>query len=129
MLNKLRAFMAGRNGSDQLCLALVVVSFIFSLLSGLFEFLYLVSLAAIIMALFRVFSKNLTKRREENARFVRIWTDIKGSFTAWRERRAQSGQFKFFACPSCKNRLRVPRGKGKIQITCPVCGQRFSGKS
>ena len=50
-------------------------------------------------------------------------------FAEYRQRRRLRRDYKFFRCPSCRNRLRLPRGKGRIQITCPRCGHRFGGKT
>jgi len=91
--------------------------------------LFLFSLAIIAYAVWRIFSKNLAKRRAENYRISRILDDIRESFAQKRFRRHQSKQYRFFTCPDCKSKLRVPRGKGKISITCPRCGLKFSKKT
>lgn len=130
-MDKLRAFMAGRTGIDQFGIGLIAAALIINIISR-FANLYLLtllSIAVMLYALFRFFSKNSTKRRAENEKFDALWRRIKSGFSGWRDRRAQSGEYRFFTCPGCKNRLRVPRGKGKLQITCPRCGQRFTGKS
>lgn len=123
--------MAGRNGNDQLGLAMLFVALIFNIIFrfakiGIFS---LIASVLLILVIYRMFSRDLPKRQAENRRFVSLWSDTKHNFTAWRTRQKQSKEFKFFACPACKNMLRVPRGKGKIQITCPKCGQRFGGKT
>ena len=130
-MNWLRAFMAGRNGVDQLGIALVIVALAINFLAQLtrLTFLSFIAFAVLIITIIRALSKNLSKRREENRRFLIIGDKIKGDFDGWKDRRSQSKHYKFFTCPGCKNKLRVPRGKGKIQITCPRCGQRFRGKS
>lgn len=132
MFNRLQAFMLGRNGPDRLALAAFVAAIVVNVLSRIFLgniILMLLSMLLLVYAIFRIFSKNLAKRREENYRFTNIWGDTKAAFSRWKERRAQSKEYKFFTCPGCKNKLRVPKGKGKLQITCPRCGLRFGGKT
>ena len=130
-MNRIFEFMSGRNGNDQLGLALLVVALILNIIfrmTGMY-LLGIAAMALVLIVLYRMFSRDLAKRQEENRRFLSLWSDAKRSFAEWRLRRSQSRDYKFFVCPGCHNRLRVPRGKGKIQITCPKCGQRFGGKS
>jgi predicted RNA-binding Zn-ribbon protein involved in translation (DUF1610 family) len=123
--------MIGRHGPDQLGIATIVVSLIINLLTGitgLAVFRY-VSYALLIISLWRMLSKNTPRRMAENDRFIRVWwplrTRIKRLFTGFKERK----NHRFFKCPSCKNVLRVPKGKGKLQIICPKCGERFIKKT
>ena len=123
-MNKIREFMAGRNGNDELGLAMLVAALVLNIVfrSSGFRLLGLAAAVLVVLVLYRMFSRDLAKRQAENRRFLGLWT-------GWKTRRAQSKTYKFFTCPGCRNTLRVPRGKGKIQITCPKCGQRFDGKS
>lgn len=130
-MNWLQRFMAGRYGSDQLNFALLVLCLLLSLISqitGLYVLL-LISYLPLLFAIFRMFSRNIYKRRAENAWFLKFWTPVKTwsvqKFTMLR----QSKQYRFFKCPSCRATVRVPRGKGKIQIRCPHCGNTFLKKS
>lgn len=77
-----------------------------------------VSLAVFIYAYYRVFSRNITKRRAENIAFI-------GFFTRKKLRFQQRKTHKFYSCPKCKAMLRVPKGRGKIEITCKQCGTQF----
>lgn len=131
MMNRFRAFMIGRNGVDQLGTAMLIAAIAANLLSNIFAsaFLSLLALALIVLAFLRMLSRNLAKRQAENRRFTAVWYRTKNRFLAWKDRQSQSKDYKFFTCPGCKNKLRVPRGKGRIQITCPKCGQRFDGRS
>ena len=136
MFNRLRALMAGRNGFDQVAITMFGISLVLNFAARFTGWipmlsitLLIISAALVALALMRVFSKNVAKRREENYRFVRISGDLRNEFNAWRVRRSESKQYKFYSCPDCKSRLRVQRGKGKIQITCPRCGLRFIKKS
>ena len=128
-------FMYGRNGNDQLTLALlaayVVVLLVQTLLGRILIVrlvLEAVSLALAFLILFRSFSKNLTKRRAENAKFLNWWYPAKNRIAAARSR-SQDKSHKYFTCKNCKTICRVPAGKGKIEITCPKCGGKIIGKS
>jgi ribosomal protein S27E len=128
--NFLRNFMIGRYGPDHLNMALIVAALIISVLAR-FTLPHLTYLAYVILiySLFRSFSRNIPKRRAENDKFLRFYwpvkTKIKNRFHRLKSRR----HFKYFKCPSCKNLLRVPKKKGKIQVTCPKCGERFNKKT
>lgn len=131
-------FMYGRNGSDQLNVALLVVYLALWLVGGLIasvfksSILHLVvnflmtALAIIIFA--RMFSKNLTKRRAENAKFLAWWYPVKNRISGMKARRADKDH-KYFTCRTCKTICRVPVGKGKIVITCPKCGAQINARS
>lgn len=128
-------FMYGRNGGDQLNVALLVVYLAVCLLQAVFAsrqsvsaVLHLLTLVIAVLVLFRMFSRNLEKRRAENARFLSWWNPIQCRFTGARQRRLDK-EHKYFTCKTCKTICRVPAGKGKIEITCPKCGQKIIGKS
>ncbi|MDD6275056.1 MAG: hypothetical protein PUA86_10245 [Clostridiaceae bacterium] len=130
-MNWLQRFMAGRYGSDQLNFALLVLCLLLSLISqitGLYVLL-LISYLPLLFAIFRMFSRNIYKRRAENAWFLKLWTPVKMWFVQKFTMLRQSKQYRFFRCPSCRATVRVPRGKGKIQIRCPHCGNTFLKKS
>ncbi len=129
MFNRLREIMAGRNGFDRLSITLIVLAFILYTLAFLSPVIAIFALAFAAYAIWRAFSKHVAKRREENYRFTRIYGDITDSFTQWKFHRQQKKQYRFIACPDCKSILRLPRGKGKISITCPKCGLKFKGKT
>ena len=131
MLNRLRALLAGRNGFDQTAIALLISAAILNLIARILMWYPLILISIILMALamIRIFSKNIAKRREENYKFMHITGDLREEIKAWRNRRSQASSYRFFKCPDCKSKLRVLRGKGKIQITCPRCGLRFIRKS
>ena len=134
MFNRLYAFMAGRNGFDRLGIISLIAAIVIKNIAWFFRgWLYgaanLLALTLFGYTAFRVLSRNVAKRREENYWLTRTLDNLRARHADHKARREQSRQYKFFTCPSCKNRLRVPRGKGKIQITCPRCGQRFGGKT
>ena len=128
-------FMYGRNGGDQLNLALLALYLLVWLAQALLGRIFIarvilagISLALAAVVLFRSFSRNLAKRRAENARFLRWWYPLKNHFTVLRQRR-QDKEHKYFVCKNCKTVCRVPAGKGRIEITCPKCGEKIIGKS
>ena len=123
--------MIGRYGPDQLGLALVVCSIVLSIVSSFtgLGILSFIGYVLVIFAFYRFLSHNLEARRRENDRFVTVWYPLRTKIKNRFDELKSSKQYKFFRCPSCKNRLRVPRGKGKIRITCPKCGLRFEKKT
>ena len=128
--NAIRRFMYGRYGNDQLNLFLVVLYLALYLLFAATRFvpLYWLTVVLIITALFRTLSRNLTRRREENAKFLRL---IDPAVRWMRLRRAirRDKEHRYFKCPNCGQMLRVPRGKGKITVTCRGCGASFQENS
>ena len=121
MKEKLMRFMQGRYGSDELNITLLVLSVILSILSPVTEIFSGLSMVCLCYAIYRMLSKNIYKRRCENAKIVPYFSFIKAKFK-------NKGQSKLFMCPKCKRTLRVPKGKGKITLTCP-CGEQLKRKS
>jgi len=124
--------MMGRYGPDHLGIAMVILSLALYVVHGLIvrlNVLVIVSYALLAVTLFRMLSRNIDRRRAENDKFIRRWwplkTKIKRRFAKIKSARTH----RFFKCPSCRNTLRVPKGKGKLQITCPKCGERFVKKT
>lgn len=126
--NALSRFMYGRNGVDALSWALVVLEVVLSLLSsfihvrGVSQVLYFVSTALMFVVLLRIFSRNLARRQAENAKFLTWWTPKANAIRGARARRADKAH-KYVRC-SCGAYCRVPRGVGKIELTCPKCGRK-----
>ena len=120
---KFRNWMVGRYGTDELsrCLTWVAVGLMLLSCISALRFLYIPSWIIIIWAYFRVFSKNIYKRSKERDTYLRITGKIRNKFSLlkrmWHDRKTH----KYFKCPSCKTMIRVPKGKGKIAITCTKC--------
>ena len=131
MRHWLQNFMANRYGVDALGHTLIGTAVALSAVNLLlrWQWLHLISCILLVWELSRMFSRNLNKRWAENRKFTSVFRRTSQNMATRQELLRQSKDYKFFQCPGCKNRLRVPRGKGKIQITCPRCGQRFSGKT
>lgn len=136
--NSLIRFMYGRNGMDQLNRALfwvyIGICFVRAIFSAVLEstvfaaiFGILLNVTAVVL-LFRMFSKNLPKRRAENQAWINWWYSFKSRQTGARARHADKDH-KYFTCKSCKTICRVPVGKGKIVITCPKCGSKIQRKT
>lgn len=126
--------MAGRNGNDQLNIFLLIVDLILMLLSSIFPksiggVLYPIVIALLVYVYFRMFSRNVYKRREENGKYMRLKYKAAAELRLFKERWIQRKDYKFFTCPSCRASLRVPRHRGKIKIVCRKCGTSFFGKT
>ena len=119
--------MIGRYGPDHLGVAMILLSFAFSLTHAITRMAFFMVMSYLIagLAFFRMLSRNVTRRRAENDRFIRYWWPIKSKIARFWSNLKQRKSHKFFKCPSCRNTLRVPKGKGKLQVTCPKCGERF----
>ena len=136
MKDKLQKFMQGRYGLDALyhiLLAAAMASSLASLLTrsvaSLSNLLGAASMFCITWAIFRVMSRNIEKRYLENLHFLEWLGSVRNRIRFAKEKHRQRKDFKFFVCPTCRTNLRVPKGKGKVNITCSKCGTRFSGKT
>ena len=127
----LRNFMIGRYGPDHLNVAMIILSLVLSLVQTLVGFMPLMYISYIILALalFRMLSRNITRRRAENDKFIRYWWPVRTKASRTIANIKHRKTYKFLKCPGCGNTLRVPKGKGKLQITCPKCGERFMKKT
>jgi predicted membrane protein len=130
-MNWLKKFLYGRYGSDHLSIALLFLSLLLSIVFMFFPATILNYIVYIpfIVFLFRVLSKNIAKRREENNKFLKLWNPILAWFRKKQYRLQDSKTHKHYSCPSCKQEVRVPKGKGKIRITCPKCKMEFIKKT
>lgn len=122
--------MAGRYGNDQLNMFLLVAYLVFYLVGAVagLSFLSYIGLVCILLALFRTMSRRVDRRRAENAKFLNLTAPVSRWFKL---RRAihRDKEHAYFKCPNCKQQLRVPRGKGRITITCRSCGTSFQEKT
>lgn len=128
--NAIQRFMYGRYGNDPLnlfLLGLYLLLYLAVALTGL-EPLYIASLVLLAAALFRLLSRNIERRRMENMMFMKAAGPVISWFRLRRNMRRDK-EHVYFKCPSCGQRLRVPRGRGKITVTCRSCGASFQEKS
>ena len=131
MRNFLNRFMTGRYGPDHLSFAMIIFSFVLSLLYAILAYMPLIFLSYFLfgLAIFRVLSRNIYRRRAENDKFIKYWWPVRTKIKRIIDRIKQFRTHKVFKCKKCKNKLRVPRGKGKLQVTCPKCGEKVFKKS
>ena len=118
-----RQFMMGRYGTDKLNMTILIAGLIFSVVAMFNPFamldlgLTLVSYGLMFWAIFRCLSRNTYKRYQENRKYLRFVERLKDR------------QHRYYDCPRCRQQVRVPRGKGKIAITCPKCREKFIKKT
>ena len=129
-MNWFQRLMYGRYGTDHLNLALLVGYFVLSFLAHLLRssVLDLLALAALVWGLYRMFSRQMEQRRVENDKFLSLVRPLIQKYNVSKQRRNDK-EHCYFKCPSCGQQLRVPRGKGKISITCRSCGVSFEKKT
>lgn len=128
---KFYQFMKGRNGVDEYSRAISLVAVVLSIIniwlrSGVVSG---ITIAILAYSLYRSFSKDLTKRSKENAKFLRDTNGIRKPFKRLKRRLFGENGYKYFSCKSCKTELRVPKGKGKIKVRCPKCKEEMTTKS
>ena len=134
-LNRLREgfarFMSGRYGSDQLNLTLLYTALIMTLIGSLAKvpLLSLMADALLILMFFRMLSKNRYQRQHENQVYLEKTYKLRKGMSEWMNRMKNSKKYRYFSCPQCKMRLRVPRGVGNVTITCKGCGNKFDKKA
>ena len=122
--------MYGRYGNDLLNLVLIICGMLL-LCIGQFFWIYLFMAVSYVFygfALFRMMSRNIQARQRELYAFMKLWNPIASFFrmrrTIWKQRKTH----RYFRCPKCKQWLRAPRGRGKIQVRCQKCGNEFIKK-
>lgn len=122
-MNRIRDFlqrmMRGRYGTDDLGKVTLTVSCILYIISGItgWMIVYYLGFIGMIYTIYRFFSRDINSRSLENQRFLKIGNLEKLKFE-------QRKEYKIFRCKSCGRNIRVPRKKGKIEVTCPVCGSK-----
>ena len=131
MREKLRRFMTGRYGVDQLSrlyLVLTLVLLVLSMITKLPIF-YGLAIILLIYMYYRMFSKNTTKMYAQNQKYLNMRYQIVVKWNNAKKHFAQRKEYRFYRCPKCHQKVRGPRGKGKICITCPKCRNEFIKKS
>ena len=122
--------MTGRYGMDQLNLFLMstyLVLYLVFFLTRLWV-LDMIVMVLLLVVVFRMLSRDITRRQAENARFLQIARPIQQNFRTFRTR-MKDREHRYFKCPSCGQQMRVPRGKGRITVHCRTCGATFEEKS
>ena len=133
--DKMRAsfsrFMSGRYGVDQLGNVMLWTGLILSIVGSVAKLGILTILADVLLVvmLVRMFSKDRYKRQHENQLYLEKTYKMRKDMSEWLNRVKNSKKYRYFTCPQCKKRLRVPRGVGNITITCKGCGNKFDKKA
>ena len=130
MREKFARFMMGRYGDDKMNQTLIITSLVLLVLSWFTtNIFYMVAVGIMIYAYYRMFSRNIYKRSAENQKYLQWEYKMKGKLSKKKKEFAQMKTHHIYKCPNCKQKIRVPRGKGKIAITCRKCGNEFIKKS
>jgi len=124
-------FMIGRYGPDHLCIAMIVFAMVLSLLHAFLWFtpLLILSYTSFGLVIYRMLSRNINRRRAENDRFIRFWWPVRSKIKNIIRKIKDKRKYVYYKCPTCKLKLRVPKGKGKIRITCPRCWEWLISES
>jgi predicted RNA-binding Zn-ribbon protein involved in translation (DUF1610 family) len=131
MKEKFMMFMRGRYGTDELSKFLLIAGLGLVLLANLTgsTILYLMSTAVIVFSYYRIFSKDTYRCSLQNQKYLgvrnRLIREWKSRVDIFRQRK----DYRIYSCPSCNQKVRIPKGKGKVEITCPKCATKFSKRS
>lgn len=128
MREKIQRFMIGRYGVDEFgkfLLGTVVVLWILNLFANN-GFLYSLALLLMIYAYYRMLSRNTAKRYQENVKYLQIKNKVVSRFKSEKSQLKQRKTHHIYRCPTCKQKIRIPKGKGRICITCPKCKTEFT---
>ncbi len=126
--NKMARFMYGRyGGRDQLnrFLWILIVILIFVTAFTRIPYFNYLALLLLVFSYYRMMSRNIAKRYAENQKYLKFTSKIRGKFFFSKQHFAQRKYYAFYRCKNCKQKVRVPKGKGRIQITCPKCKSQF----
>lgn len=136
MKEKLIRFMQGRYGLDRLSQVMMIVGLVVVIIAAFVRrpvivsnLIYLVGIVIVILGYIRVFSKNYQKRYNENQKFMQLTGGIWRLFGKEKYMMEQRRDYRIFTCPGCKQKIRIPKGKGKIEISCPKCHTKFIKKT
>ncbi len=129
-----KGFLGDGYGFDSLSIFLLFLSLVLNVVALIrpyssLSYCSLVGLIPLIICIVRAFSKNHEGRLRANRAFLRMIQPLTKGLDEQKEERQQKKLFKFFNCPACKKRIRVPKGKGRIEITCPNCSLKFIKKT
>lgn len=131
MKQKLQQFMIGRYGVDELSKVMLYVTLGLCILSMFIRSSILSILLAwgLVVIYFRMFSKNYQKRYQENLKYLQFKDKIVHFFRREKNIVEQKKIYRIYTCPSCKQKVRIPKGKGKVCVTCPKCRTEFVKRS
>lgn len=128
---KVMQFMQGRYGTDQFSRFLIYFSLVLLVIT-LFcrnNLIYYIAVIVLFYSYFRMLSRNISRRYAENQKYLSLRYKVVGKFNWIKLRIKDSRTHKIFKCPSCSQKIRVPKGKGRISIKCPKCRIEFIKKT
>ena len=128
----LSRLMAGRHGVDEFSMALLIAGLALSIIGSLIGLAFIlspVSLALYVFSVFRMFSRDHAKRTSENQRYLSFWANSTSGIRQFFIRLKNSRKYKYFKCPQCHARLRLPRKVGEVTVTCGKCRHAFKQKA
>lgn len=136
MKDKFYRFMQGRYGVDQFAkftMGVALVSIVLAIFvntgSNAGSLLDMLGLVVIVYTYFRIFSRNISKRAQENQKYLSATATIRQRLNKEKNLMKQRKDYHIYTCPSCGQKVRIPRGKGKIEISCPKCHSKFVKRS
>lgn len=129
LLHKFQKFMYGRYGSDALSRFILILAFVLMIGAYFLWYLYPFVIALLAWNLFRCFSKNTNARYKELCIYAKIKDKLLKRIRLYKNMWLNRKTVKYVKCKGCKTYIRLPRGKGKIQFTCPNCNSKFITKT
>lgn len=136
MKDKFYRFMQGRYGVDQFAkftMGVALISIVLAIFvntgSSAGSLLDMLGLVAIVYTYFRIFSRNISKRAQENQKYLSATAKLRQRLNKEKNMMKQRKDYHIYTCPSCGQKVRIPRGKGKIEISCPKCHSKFVKRS
>lgn len=134
-MNKFRdrmiRFMQGRYGVDQFSKFLMYLALILLILTLFWHnnVVYYIAVIALVYSYYRILSRNISRRNAENQKYLKLRYKVTGRFNLFKSRLGDSKTHRIFKCPNCSQKIRVPKGKGRISIKCPRCRIEFIKKT
>ena len=137
MRDKFNKFMQGRYGVDDfsrfimgVALTLIILTMVVTMFNrNVGSILDFLGIAAIVYAYFRIFSRNIQQRYAENQKYLQVTSKLRLRFNKEKNLMKQRKTHHIYSCPGCGQKIRIPRGKGKIEIECPKCHTKFVKRS
>ena len=131
MREKIQRFMIGRYGADELAKAQSIAALVLLFLSmfSRLDIFYWLAIALMIYSTWRMFSKNISARYAENQKYLALENRLRRFFGQKRYLMQQRKEYHIYKCPGCGQKIRIPRGKGKIAVICPKCNTEFIKRS
>lgn len=131
MKEKFQRFMQGRYGTDNFNRFLSVICMVFLIISmfSRHRIWFGLALALLIYNYFRMFSRNIARRYAENQKYLEMTAALRRNFFKRKNELEQRKTHHIYRCPECRQKIRVPRGRGRIEIRCPKCNAKFIKKS